>query len=149
MFKPTAAAAKSLQSCLTLCHPIDGSPPPHRRQPARLLCPRDSPGKSTGVGCHFLLQCMHACMLSCFSHVQLCATPWTAAHQAPPSTGFSRQEHWSGLLFPSPVPVPRGSDISPITQCILSSQGSESPRVEICPVHSRACTNPGSCLFTP
>jgi len=37
-----------------------------------------------------------------FSHVRLCATPQTAAHQAPPSLGFSRQEHWSGLPFPSP-----------------------------------------------
>ena len=46
-----AAAAKSLQSCPTLCDPIDGSPP-------RLPCPWDSPGKNTGVGCHFLLQCI-------------------------------------------------------------------------------------------
>ena len=46
-----AAAAKSLQSCPTLCDPIDW-------QPARLLCPWDSPGKNTGAGCHFLLQCM-------------------------------------------------------------------------------------------
>ena len=46
-----AAAAKLLQSCLTLCDPIDGSP-------TRLLRPWDSPGKNTGVGCHFLLQCM-------------------------------------------------------------------------------------------
>ena len=45
-----AAAAKSLQSCPTLCNPIDGSPPGSR--------PWDSPGKNTGVGCHFLLQCM-------------------------------------------------------------------------------------------
>ena len=45
------AAAKSLQSCPTLCDPTDGSPP-------RLRCPWDSPGKNTGVGCHFLLQCM-------------------------------------------------------------------------------------------
>ena len=45
-----AAAAKSCQSCLTL--------QPHRRQPNRLLCPWDSPGKNTGVGCHFLLQSM-------------------------------------------------------------------------------------------
>ena len=45
------AAAKSLQSCPTLCNPIDGSPP-------RLRRPWDSPGKNTGVGCHFLLQCM-------------------------------------------------------------------------------------------
>ena len=46
-----AAAAKSLQLCLTLCNPIDGSPP---GSPG----PWDSPGKNTGVGCHFLLQCM-------------------------------------------------------------------------------------------
>ena len=46
-----APAAKSLQLCLTLCDP-------HRRQPIRLPCPWDSPGKNTGVGCHFLLQCM-------------------------------------------------------------------------------------------
>ena len=45
-----AAAAKSLQSCATLCDPID--------RPTRLPCPWDSPGKNTGVGCHFLLQCM-------------------------------------------------------------------------------------------
>ena len=45
---------------------------------------------------------MHACMLSHFSRVQLCVTLWTAAHQAPLSMGFSRQEYWSGLPFPSP-----------------------------------------------
>ena len=42
-------------------------------------------------------------LLSRFSRVRLCATPWTAAHQAPPSLGFSRQEHWSGLPPPSPM----------------------------------------------
>ena len=42
-------------------------------------------------------------MLSRFSPVQLCATPYLAAHQAPPSLGFSRQKHWSGLPFPSPM----------------------------------------------
>jgi len=42
-------------------------------------------------------------LLSRFSRVQLCMTPQTAAHQAPPSLGFSRQEHWSGLPFPSPM----------------------------------------------
>ena len=46
---------------------------------------------------------MHACMLSHISHVRLCATIWTAAHQAPLSTGFSRQEYWSGLPFPSSI----------------------------------------------
>ena len=42
-------------------------------------------------------------LLSRFSHVRLCVTPYTAAHQAPPSLGFSRREHWSGLPFPSPM----------------------------------------------
>ena len=42
-------------------------------------------------------------LLSCFSRVRLSATPEMAAHQAPPSLGFSRQEHWSGLPFPSPM----------------------------------------------
>ena len=92
-----AAAAKSLQSCLTLCDPIDGSPP------TRLPRPWDSPGKNTGVGCHFLLQCMTGKVrVKSLSHVQLLATPWTAAHQTPPSMGFSRWEHWSGLPLPSP-----------------------------------------------
>ena len=42
-------------------------------------------------------------LLNRFSHVQLCAITQTAAHQAPPPLGFSRQEHWSGLPFPSPL----------------------------------------------
>ena len=46
--------------------------------------------------------CNHACMLRCFSHIRLCATPWTVAHQAPLSMGFSRQEYWSGLSRPLP-----------------------------------------------
>ena len=50
-----------------------------------------------------ILQCLLLLLLSRFSCVRLCATPQTAAQQAPPSLGFSRQEHWSGLPFPSPV----------------------------------------------
>ena len=42
-------------------------------------------------------------LLSCFSHVRLCVTPWTAAHQAPPSMEFSRQEYWSQVPLPSPL----------------------------------------------
>ena len=86
------AAAKSPQSCQTLCDPIDGTPPGSPR-------PWDSPGKNTGVGCHFLLQCVKVKSLS---RVWLLATPWTAAHQAPPSMGFSRHEYWSGVPLPSP-----------------------------------------------
>ena len=90
---------------------------PHRRQPTRLPCPWDSPGKNTGVGCHFLLQCMKEKSQS--EVAQLCltlATPWTAAHQAPPSMGFSRQEYWSGVPLPSPY-----SDYSypEIKRCLL------------------------------
>ena len=88
-----AAAAKSLQSCLTLCDPRDSSPPGFPR-------PWDSPGRNTGVGCHFLLQCTKVKVKS-LSRVQLLVTPWTAAYQAPPSMGFSRQEYWSGVPLPS------------------------------------------------
>ena len=61
--------------------------------------------QETGVGCHFLLQCMKVKSESeVLSRVRLLATPWTAAHQAPPSMGFSRQEYWSGVpLELSPV----------------------------------------------
>ena len=73
---------------------------PHRRQPTRLLRPWDSPGKNTRVGCHFLLQCMKVKGKS-LSHVWFLVTPRTAACQAPPSMGFSRQEYWSGVPLPS------------------------------------------------
>ena len=88
------AAAKSLQSCLTVR--------PHRWQPTRLPRPWDSPGKNTGMGCHF--QCTKVKSES--EVAQSCptlATPWTAAYQAPPSMGFSRQKYWSGVPLPSPV----------------------------------------------
>ena len=82
---------------------VSDSVRPQRRQPTRLPRPWDSPGKNTGVGCHFLLQCMKVKMkVKSLSRVRLLATPWTAAHQAPPSVGFSRQEYWSGVPLPSP-----------------------------------------------
>ena len=58
-----------------------------------------------GVGSltYFIALTTATAMLSHFSRVRLCVTPETAAHQAPPSLGFSRQEHWSGLPFPSPM----------------------------------------------
>ena len=79
---------------------MSSSVQPHGRQPTRLPRPWDSPGKNTGVGCHCLLQCVK---MKSLSHVRLFPTPWTAAHQAPPPMGFSRQEYWSGLPLPSPV----------------------------------------------
>ena len=75
---------------------------PHRRQPGRFHHPWDSLGKNTGVGCHFLLQFMKVKVKS-LSCVWLFATPWTAAYQAVPSMGFSRQEYWRGVPLPSPL----------------------------------------------
>ena len=49
---------------------------------------------------------MCVCISSCFSHVRLFGTPWTVAHQAPLSMGFSRQEYWSGLPCPPPGDLP-------------------------------------------
>ena len=91
-----AAAAKSLQSSPTLCDPIDGSPPgsavPGILQ-ARTL---------EWVAISFSNAWKWKVKVKSLSHVWLLATPWTAAHQAPPSMGFSRQEYWSGLPLPSP-----------------------------------------------
>ena len=91
-----AATAKSLQSCPTLCDPIDGSPPgfpiPGILQ-ARTL---------EWVAISFSNAWKWKLKVKSLSHVRLLATPWTAAHQAPPSMGFSRQEYWSGVPLPSP-----------------------------------------------
>ena len=90
---------------------VSDSVQPQRRQPTRLPCPWDSQGKNTGVGCHFLLQCIRVksekkkkewkVKVKLLSRVQLSVTPWTLAHQDPPSMGFSRQEYWSGVPLPS------------------------------------------------
>ena len=92
-----AAAAKSLQSCPTLCDPIDGNPPgspvPGILQ-ARTL---------EWVAICFSNAWKWKVKVKLLSHVRLLAIPWTAAHQAPPSMGFSRQEYWSGLPLPSPM----------------------------------------------
>ena len=91
-----AAAAKSLQSCPVLCDHIDGSPPsspvPGILQ-ARTL---------EWVAISFSNAWKWKVKVKSLSRVWLLATPWTAAHQAPPSVGFSRQEYWSGVPLPSP-----------------------------------------------
>ena len=132
---------------------------PHRLYPAKLLCPWDSPGKNTGVGCCALLQgifhCqgLNPCLLCllhwqagslplvppgktyvcvCFSRsaVSISATPRTVTHQAPLSLGFSRQEHWSGFHF--------------LLQCMKVK--SESEVAQLCPtLHDPMdCCPPGS-----
>ena len=94
----TTAAAKSLQSCLTLCDPIDppgpsGSPVPGILQ-ARTL---------EWVAISFSNAWKWKMKVKLLSHVRLFVTPWTAAYQAPPPMGLSRQEYWSGLPLPSPL----------------------------------------------
>ena len=90
---PAAAAAKSLQSCPTLCDPIDGSPPgsaiPGILQ-ARTL---------EWVAISFSSAWKWKVKVKSLSRIWLLATPWTAAHQAPPFMGFSRQEYWSGVTL--------------------------------------------------
>ena len=92
-----AAAAKSLQSCPTLCDPRDGSPPgspvPGILQ-ARTL---------EWVAISFSNAWKGKVKVKSLSRVRLLATPWTAAYQAPPSLGFSKQEYWSGVPLPSPM----------------------------------------------
>ena len=86
-----AAAAKSLQLCSTVCDPRDGSPPgfavPGILQ-ARTL---------EWVAIAFSNAWKWKLKVKSLSCVRLLATPWTIAHQAPPSMGFSRQEYWSGV----------------------------------------------------
>ena len=69
--------------------------------PVKMILPW---GSHSTLGCSLLfLMLLLLLLLSCFSRVRLCATPWTAAYQVPPSLGFSRQEHWSGVPFSSPM----------------------------------------------
>ena len=150
--------AKSLQSCMNLWYPMDYSPPsssvygilqarilewvsmPSSRGPFQ---PRGQTYVSyvCCVGKQVLYQQCHQwspndimllllLLLSCFSRVWLCATPLTAAHQASLSLGFSRQEHWSGLPFPSPM------------------HESESEVTQSCPTLSDPmdCSRPGSSI---
>ena len=92
LLKPTAAAAaKSLQSCPTLCDPIDGSPP---GSPFLGFSRQEH---SEWVAISFSNAWKWKVKVKSLSRVQLFATPWTAAHQAPPSMGFSRQKCWSGV----------------------------------------------------
>ena len=99
------AAAKSLQSCPTLCDPRDGSPPctptPGILQ-ARTL---------EWVAISYSNAWKWKVKLKSLSHVWLLVTPWTAAYQAPPSMGFSRQEYWSGVTLPSPLQLLSGFKI--------------------------------------
>ena len=141
-----AAAAKSLQSCPTLCDPTDASPP--GSSVPGILQAR----KLEWVAISFSNAGKWKVKVKSLSRVRLLATPWTATHQAPPSMGFSRQEYWSGVPLPSPLmharslqvcltlwdPMncsPQGSPVHEILQArllewvaISSSRGSSRPR---------------------
>ena len=99
-----ATATKSLQSCLTLCDPIDGSPlassVPGTLQ-ARTL---------EWVAISFSNAWKSKVKVKLLSRARLLATPWTGAYQAPLSMGFSRQEYWSGVPLPSPSQHKVGSN---------------------------------------
>ena len=92
-----AAAAKSLQSCLTLCDPIDGSPPGSPVPGILQVKTLEWAAISFSKAWKWKMK------VKSLSRVRLFATPWTAGYQAPPSMGFSRQEYWNGVPLPSPL----------------------------------------------
>ena len=102
ILSPSAAAAKSLQSCPTLFDPIDGGPPgspvPGSLQ-ARTL---------EWVAISFSNAWKGKVKVKLLSRVRLFTTPWSAAYQAPSSMGFSRQEYWSGVPYRVPTNVKIG-----------------------------------------
>ena len=112
-----AAAAKSLQSSLTLCDPMDGSPPGSAVSgilQARTL---------EWVAISFSNAWKWKVKVKSLIRVRLFVTPWTAAYQAPPSMGFSRQEYWSGVPLPSP-PNKHNKPISfPLLLCHIQHPG--------------------------
>ena len=113
-----AAAAKSLQSCPTLRDPIDGSPPGS-------LVPEILQARTLEwVAISFSNAWKWKVKVRSLSHVQLLETPWTVAHQASPSTGFSRQEYWSGTRHPeSSLRWPCTTGDSPFQLCHAWSWG--------------------------
>ena len=118
VFTVLTAAAKSLQSCLTLCDPIDGSPtgsPVPGILQARTL---------EWVAISFFNAWKGKVKVKSLSRVRLLAVPWTAAYQAPRSMGFSRQEYWSGVPLPSPTVL---------TRCCLFHWGLSFSRQEMRP----------------
>ena len=102
-------AAKLLQSCPTLCNPIDGSPP----VPPSLGFSRQE--HWSGLPFPSPMHESEKLKVKSLNRARLPATPWTAAYQAPPSMGFSRQEYWNGLPLPSPYI--HGEDLKMFTDC--------------------------------
>ena len=123
------AAAKTRQSCLTLCDPIDSSPPGSR--------PWDSPGKNTGVGCHFLLQCMKVKSES--EVVQLCPTlcdPVDCSLPGSPVHGISQTRvlEWVAIAFSNHGVwhIPQFSSVAQLCQTLCDPVNHSMPGL---PVH--------------
>ena len=109
-------AAKSIQSCPTLCNPIDGSPPGS-------LVPGILQAKTPEwAAISFSNACKWKVKVKLLSRVRFLATPWTAAYQAPPSMGFSRQEYWSGVPLPSPKEYTKYSKITSHSKATLENE---------------------------
>ena len=118
---PSAAAAKSLQSCPTLCDPINGSPP--GSPVPGILQARTLESVAISFSNAWKRKVKSLSRVWLFSRVWLLETPWTAAYQAPPSMGFSRQEYWSGVPLPSPSHPSRllqSTKLSCVTQELLT-----------------------------
>ena len=96
----SAAAAKSLQSCLTLCDPIDGSPPGSPVPGILQTRTLEWVAIAFSIVWKWKVKSENEVAQSC----PILVTPWTAAYQAPPSMGFSRQEYWSEMPLPSLSP---------------------------------------------
>ena len=129
MWELVAAAAKSLQSCPTLCDPIDCSPPgspvPGILQ-ARVL---------EWVAISFSSAWKWKVKVKSLSRARLLATPWTAAHQAPPSMGFSRQEYWSRVPLPSPWELVRDAEFQVFSEAFQNSVIWQA--LQVMPVHTQ------------
>ena len=97
LFYIAAAAAKSLWLCPTLCNPIDGSPPGSPVPGILQARTRE------WVAISFSDAWKWKVKVKSLGRVRLLSTPWAAAHQAPPSVGFSRQEYWSGMPLPTHI----------------------------------------------
>ena len=122
-----ATAAKSLQSCPTLCDPIDGSPPgssvPGILQ-ARIL---------EWVAISFSNAWKWKVKVKSLSRVRLLATSWTTAYQAPPSMGFSRQEYWSGGAIAFSCVTPMSPQMSYLAFLHLSFLIYSKKFIRVCP----------------
>ena len=140
-YTAAAAAAKSLQSCLTLCDPIDGSPSgstvPGILQ-ARTL---------ERVAISFSNAWKWKVKLKSLSRSRLLATPWTGAYQAPPSMGFSRQEYWSGVPLPSPTIYYRHFSLSVIINVCHHLQFSSITQLCLTLCDPMDCNTPGFSVY--